>query len=119
MDAVKFLKETKRMCDTCSDFRRRGCGECPARSEGFCFFEITNGYAEEKVAIVEKWSKEHPVKTRMSEFLKQHPKAALNPVDKLPVVAPCTLDCSLRERLCKVDFSCSECREKYWLEELE
>ena len=111
MDAVKFLKEKNRMCKIVEL-----CSDCPLHN--MCSPWI--GFDEEKaVKSVEKWSKEHPIKTRESEFLKQYPNAAVNSIDHLPEISPCMLDQSVKERLCKRDFSCPVCREKYWLEEIE
>ena len=64
MDAVKFMKELKRMCSSYSacteDCRLRGLvfengGTCIK----YCF-----AHPEEAVEIVGKWSKEHPIKTK-------------------------------------------------------
>ena len=55
MDAVKFLEERNRMCDNynlCTD-------GCPLYK--ICDFSL--GYFREMVAAVEKWSKEHSLKT--------------------------------------------------------
>lgn len=60
MDAVKYLKEAKRMCDTVGD-----CRECPLNSSNTVIpcklvrdnWELTN--PEKIVAIVEKWAAEH------------------------------------------------------------
>ena len=85
MEAVKYFEEKKRMlnsvgrtigfCDSaeCSDcplyFENNGRGlDCNA-------FEIL--YPEEAVAIVEKWSQEHPRKTMLQDFLEKYPKARL------------------------------------------
>lgn len=78
MDAVEYLKEAKRMCDTVGD-----CRECPLNSSNTVIpcklvrdnWELTN--PEKIVAIVEKWALEHPKKTRQSEFLKMFPNAKL------------------------------------------
>lgn len=73
MDAVKFIKERARMCDSLF-----GCEGCPANSQenglGECFVGIKSKYApEQQIEIVDKWSKEHPRKTRQSVFLEQYP----------------------------------------------
>ena len=39
------------------------------------YFET--GYPEKAIAIVQKWSDEHPQKTYLSEFLKNYPNAPL------------------------------------------
>lgn len=64
MDAVKYIKELNRMCEA-----RKECSGCLAK--GTCKFPDADK-AEEAVAAVEKWSKEHPVMTngrKLSEML--------------------------------------------------
>lgn len=64
MDAVKFIKERNRMCRSFG----WSCGGCPADKNTCCDpFE----WREELVTIVEKWSAEHPRKTRQDVFLEQ------------------------------------------------
>ena len=67
MDAIEFVRERNRMCRSFSD-----CSNCPADRNTCC---DTFEWQEELVAIVEKWSTEHPRKTRQSEFLKHFPYA--------------------------------------------
>lgn len=76
MDAVKFLKERKRMCQS---FRGTSCDGClihKERGKLLCF-EFFEKHPEQSVAIVEKWSKEHPQETRLTEFLKHYPNALM------------------------------------------
>lgn len=67
MDAVEYVKQRKRMCDYYNN-----CSECPAVGYEEC--SCLNGIFK-LVPIVEQWVKEHPVKTRQSEFLKMFPNA--------------------------------------------
>lgn len=65
MDAVKFLKEYNRMCNSYG----HDCGECgidKMRNGNGCT-SIIHAHPEEAVSIVEKWSAEHPVKIRESK----------------------------------------------------
>ena len=119
MDAVKFLKEKKRMCDKYSD-----CTGCPA-SEKNTKFDIGCGsleeqFPEEFVAIVEKWSAENPIKTRQSEFLKLHPNAK---IDSSGVLAVCPLHIDTGAvdicNLINLNDDCEKCRKEYWLAEVE
>ena len=57
MDAVKFIKEYHRLCKSQDDCYR----DCPLLSVG-CLHEDKFYDAEKTVAIVEKWSAEHPEK---------------------------------------------------------
>ena len=114
MDAVKFLKEKKRMCDKYSD-----CTGCPA-SEKNTEFDIGCGsleeqFPEEFVAIVEKWSAEHPIKTRQSELLKMFPNARLNECESI-AICPRIVDANFGE--CKHE-GCHKCEKKYWLADVE
>ena len=113
MDAVKFLKTLRRMCN--AKCRKCEFGEV-YRVNGGCSTWQKN-HPEEAVAIVEKWAAEHPIKTRQSEFLKQWPDARINKVDGLPFVSPCDLVNKMLTE-CK-GISCPECRKKFWLAEVE
>lgn len=68
MDAVKFLKETKRMCDS-----YKGCSECPIGKEKiasniFCH-DYKNKYPEKFVEKVSEWSRNNPQITNRKKFL--------------------------------------------------
>lgn len=78
MDAVKFLKEKKRMCDSFDDYCTdcTGC-EIESKSSGMHCAEYIEKYPEQAVEIVEKWSEEHPQKTRLTEFLEHYPNALM------------------------------------------
>lgn len=106
MDAVEYVKQRKRMCDYYVN-----CGDCPARKYGMC---ASLSSIPEMVPIVEKWVKEHPVKTRQSEFLKQWPDAEIDG-DGLLSIAPCQLNV----KLCKNREVCAECRRDFWLKEIK
>ena len=113
MDAVEYVKQRDRMCDYYVN-----CADCPASNyEGCaCLNEIPN-----LVPIVEQWAKEHPVKTRQSEFLKQWPDAEIG-YDGLPTVAPCQLNIELLQcesrKDCEKRGVCGKCRRDFWLKEI-
>ncbi len=122
MDAVKFLKEAMRMCGSYTN-----CTNCVLKRKSaamrcHCFTTSIETEAPDKlVAIIEKWSKEHPIKTRQSEFLEQYPDTLVD-VQGIININPCmierqrfnhTKDCS------NFNISCEECREKFWSEELK
>jgi len=71
MDAVDFLKERERMCksfDRCVECKLHG--KCSHIEFNFEFDKV-----EDAVSIVEKWSKEHPVKTNgdvLFDFVEEH-----------------------------------------------
>lgn len=72
MDALEFIRERNRMCKSFGD----GCMSCPFYKEGDNCMAIL--WEEEMVPIVEKWSEEHPRKTRQSKFLEQYPNAKVD-----------------------------------------
>lgn len=113
MDAVEFIKERNRMCKSFGD--DDDCSNCPA-SKNYCC--NTFEWREELVAIVEKWSAEHPRKTRQSEFLKQFPYAKC--FDGIVVFCPQEVNARFS---CPVNagenISCLDCRRKFWNEEVE
>ena len=61
MDAIKFLKEYKRICD------EYDCEGCPIRKESnysiLSCYEWVNRNPEKAVKIVEDWGKDFPRKT--------------------------------------------------------
>ena len=113
MDAVEYVKQRARMCDYYVN-----CDDCPAGNYGGC---ASLNEIPKMVPIVEKWAKEHPVKTRQSEFLKQWPDAEISD-DGLPSIAPCQLDvrwleCDSQED-CENRGVCGKCRCDFWLKEI-
>ena len=113
MDAVKYLKTLHRMCN-CECLK---CEFGKARSGFETCTAWRKTHPDEAVAIVEKWAKEHPIKTRQSEFLEQWPEARINKVDGLPFISPCYLGCKIDSE-CD-GTSCPECRKAFWLAEVE
>ena len=59
------------------------CKKCPLyptnnwTSENLSCVSFEKRYPEKAIAIVQKWSEEHPPKTYLSEFLKNYPNAPL------------------------------------------
>lgn len=121
MDAVKFLKEKKRMCDM-HESCQAGCPLYEERTQNpLLIFTMCSQYChtspEEAVRIVEKWSAEHPVKTRQNEFLEFHPNADIR--EGILNLCPRRVDLnSVKMEACK-RLVCSECKKQYWLAEVE
>ena len=117
MDEVEFLKEKERMCSKCS-----ACSRCPACKENNGFnmdcedLQIEN--PEEFVAIIEKWSVEHPVKTRQGEFLKMFPNVKINS-DGVIDIDPCFLDKKIEHHCDEKYDNCDDCYKEYWLSEID
>lgn len=113
MDAVEFLKTKVRMCENIH------CEACGLHSGNIYCVTYCFVHPDEAVAAVEKWAKEHPIKTRQSEFLKMFPNAPFshNMIDicpskvdvlqKCPKVTPGTLS------------MCEFCKREYWFAEVD
>ena len=122
MDAVEFFEEHDRMCNSfggnCTDCEIYKVTMSSLTCNAFIFTR-----PREMVAIVERWAKEHPRKTRQSEFLKMFPDAQI--FEGVLKIEPCELiDSKLNSEECHSydEFGlsgCYECRKKYWLEEVE
>lgn len=121
MDAMEFLSEAKRMCE----HNTGPCETCAANE--FCGFtpEFPSDFGEttqmqRMVELVEKWSKEHPRKTRQDEFLKQWPNARVEKGSGLLEVPPCYIEQTLRAGGCSCrGADCTTCRRKFWMQEVE
>ena len=81
-----------------------------------------NGNEEKAVSIVEQWAKDHPVKTRQSEFLKMFPNANIKTI--IASLSPCVLDREEKTQRCakygylSISCRCIKCRDDYWNEEV-
>ena len=121
MDAIKFIKEANKMCNS-HDF----CNGCPAfDSLGPCKILHSNNYsAEEKLSIVEEWAKKHSIKTRQSVFLEQYPNASVIEGGTIGI-CPKALDKDhecFRRYFDIVDgqmIDCLECKKRFWMQEVE
>lgn len=75
MDAVKFMKEFRRMCESVTD-----CKNCPLgimripEYKNVCTLNVFLN-AEFSIQAIEQWSKEHPKKTRLDDFKEKYPLA--------------------------------------------
>ena len=122
MDAVEFLKEEDRMCDKYKYSSDHTCSDCPCHSkrngtDKICI-SLRKTSPAKYVEIVEKWSADHPVKTRQSEFLKMFPNAKINS-DGVIEIDPCFLDKKI-EHCCEEKYdNCDDCCKEYWLAEID
>lgn len=115
MDAVKFIKERKRMCNG------RPCATCPlfAVHQLECLPDCKKwcmDHPEASVTVVEKWAEEHR-KTRQSEFLKQWPNCM---VDRDGTVGMCPRNVD-KNYICDLNryTGCLDCRREFWMQEVE
>lgn len=115
MDALEFFKARKRMCEekkceSCKLYHMQGgCCIAPEREK----IEA----CEEAIAIVSQWAKEHPTKTRQSEFLKLFPGADVGETDGCLTLNPCNVYEKMRKEC--AGRKCSECRKEFWFTEVE
>ena len=123
MNAMEYIEERSRMCESFGS----KCKGCPANFDNmFCcgVAAISKLDAKEQVAIVEKWSAEHPKKqkkTRQDVFLKQYPGAN---IDEHGILWICPMNISTTHRnsdgLCRYQESlCMDCRREFWMEEVK
>ena len=119
MDALEFIKQKARMCNTYPD-----CKGCPIYNEGvrsygdkyrLCDYFFDKN-PEEAISIVEQWAEKHPPKTRQSEFLKIFPNASISDGGHIDI-QPCKIDENFN---CEkwTDEGCWECKQRYWLLEM-
>ena len=111
MDAVEFFKTVYRLC------KNQACEKCPIWEKGTCMagvcdYSVEN--IEKTISKVEQWAKEHPIKTRQSEFLKMFPNADL--CRDVINILPCSVEKEMSK--CCDNKRCVECRREYWLEKV-
>lgn len=126
MDAVKFIKERNRMCQAYYETGDDVCSNCPAKWEQCDTISSLMGKnADTIVAIVEKWSKEHPRKTRQSVFLERYPEANVDKSTGVLVLCPAALKKEYRDDrgACNAysieSGVCDNCRRAFWMQEVE
>lgn len=116
MDAVEFLKTLQRMCN--AKCRKCEFGKVYSVNEGCSTWRIA--HPEEAVVIAEKWAKEHPKRTKRSEFLEHYPNAAMR--ENGTLLCPKAVDDTHTPASGKCrpgGGNCLECMEEYWLAEVE
>lgn len=115
MDAVEIIKVIGRLCKAQED-----CRYCPL--QGTACDASSNTIMEcydlesvqKTVKICEQWEKDHPIKTRQSEFLKMFPNADL--CRDVINILPCSVEKEMSK--CCDNKRCVECRREYWLAEV-
>ena len=95
------------------------CACCPLFSL-YCGIRYTGSEEFTKInEIILNWCKEHPIKTRQSEFLKMFPNADIykGAINICPCKIDCDYDCKNKEKY--ADFDCTGCKKAYWLAEVD
>lgn len=123
MDVLEYEKVRIRMCRTMI-LKEGGCEACPLfnglkRRCGFAASIAENmdeDVIKKNVDIVIKWAKDHPVKTRQSEFLKLFPNAPKS--GRVLDICPQNLNIDyMPPKRCE-NISCGACKTDYWNEEV-
>ena len=116
MDAVEFIRWMKRMCESYG----ANCDGCGLYDENAMPACMSGKSPDECIAIVEQWAKEHPAKTRQSEFLKMFPNVILNDKGQ-PSLCAKLLDTTYhRVGGCGLDVDiCQRCMDNFWGQEVE
>lgn len=119
MDAVKFIEERNRMCNSIE-----GCSKCSAFDDkmyGFCVVgRHSTMSAVDQVALVEEWSATHPRKTRQSVLLEQYPEVRCS-ADGVPIICPAELFLVYRSdvgRCTSFAKRCTDCMRNFWRQEV-
>lgn len=92
------------------------CSKCPIQK-----LECGTGELDDveqmivAVEAVERWSTQHPIKTRQSEFLKIYPGTVK--INGIIGIEPCKLENVNGSVECCLN--CDECKKRYWLAEVE
>lgn len=98
--------------------------ECDNNSKGINCDYIVRAHPDKANEIIINWRKEHPIKTRQSEFLKMFPNAMkdgdvinIDPcvVDETLHLASTCWECAKKNNV----EDCEECRKNYWLAEVD
>lgn len=108
-NTVNFFKERTRMTNEC----KINCENCPMsfRNNGVdigCNSFVKN-YTEQAVEIVQKWSDEHPQKTRLEDLKEKYPKAVVNIIGGKPDICVKTLGYGENPKGCGHADKCVEC----------
>lgn len=120
MDAVEFIVTRDRMCKSFNG-RCAGCEVNERMGAGEVCIHYMAQHPQEVVEIVERWAKEHPKKTRQSEFLKVFSRVSMT-ADGIIAFCPDSMDSEFecpRKTRDNIDPICGECRREYWLKEVE
>lgn len=118
MDAVKFIEERTRMCESFGD----SCTECPAYNGCCAVGRESTTDAMAQVAIVEEWSAAHQRKTRQDVFLEQYPEAQLTE-DGIISICPMCISSAYRDKTggcaSQTRPQCAVCRREFWTQEVK
>ena len=120
MEAKEFIYGLRRMCNyynaaSCEKMVNGKVELCPAYTSKECLDIGT--LKDDMFDIVENWVKEHPAKTRQSEFLKMFPNA--NMWNNVVNICPKGVDKNFIPNYNCDDAPCCDCIKEYWKEEIK
>lgn len=107
-----FIRFKNAHCDT-------GCGTCPLQrsNNGYDIYCATfiREHCDLAEKIVSNWCEEHPIRTRLTEFLKMFPDAQL---DSYGFPISCV---NRYHNICCTanNNNCNICKTKYWNQEIK
>lgn len=121
-EKAKLIKDYARMCKIKIGI---DCDECELnKNKKYSSCELFMMKEPEKaVEIIEKWSAEHPVKTRQDKLLEQYPDFKIG-AQGIVNLSPCVVEPSRFVKdntspCAKTNMTCQECKWEYWMEEVE
>ncbi len=108
-----YLTEWRRMTKQLKDgVCELNCIDCPLsrlnNGIGVHCSDFETNYPEKAIAIMQKWSDEHPQKTCLSEFLKYYPNAPLGDGGTPTGICPYELGLMGADD-CRKDGNCVKC----------
>lgn len=101
-----YFVEKRRMTKRC----KLGCSNCPLNKDKIlsCIaFQML--YPEKAIAIVQKWSDQHPQKTYLTELLEKYPNVLLNDNGLPKGICPHQLGMKDSIDDCKMGNDCVKC----------
>lgn len=117
MDALEFLRERERMCNSYD-----GCKGCPCEKVRCALNSLTSDNDYKRIVVmVEEWSAAHPRKTRQSVFLEQWPSAWTYADGVLSICPNRVADWHRGTLGTCISGSkiCEDCRREFWSQEVE
>lgn len=113
-----FIEKSRMIKQQKGGICKLNCTDCPLSIENngtgvSCTYFETN-YPEKAIAIMQKWSDEHPRKTYLSKLLEYFPNAPLGDGGTPPGICPYELGLMGADD-CRNDGDCVDCK-KHWLE---
>lgn len=102
----RMIKEHRYICEL------KDCADCPLHwtknGMSISCTKLEKSYPGKAIAIMQKWSNEHPQKTYLSEFLKNYPNAPLGDGGTPTGICPYRLGLMSIDD-CRKDHNCVKC----------